>query len=1471
MLPAPGARLLKFVGDRIRFELRNGDGHSHPAHCQARMRTNLGRASVINQEILEAQTRKRPFGGASWHDLPMHRDGEVWWIELPLTEIGYFSAKCYFLDESGQQFWPDGPDAGVSVHPDGYRTANTIYCAFTRMFGESRHLRVIAGDPGLETALVLDQQGYAVIPPSGKFRDLARQLPHIIDNLGCRILHLLPVNPTPTTFARFGRFGSPYASLNLTAIDPALVEFDQRTTGVEQFMELAHAVHANGARLFLDIVINHTGWGSTLQENHPEWFKRKPDGSFASPGAWGTVWEDLVELEHGHVALWETVAESLLTWCRRGVDGFRCDAGYQVPLPAWQFIIARVRQEFPQALFLLEGLGGAWELTENLITTGGMQWAYSELFQNYSPLQISGYLDHSLAQSARTGVLVNYSETHDNERLARLGRNWSLLRNRLCALTATNGAYGFTCGVEWLAPERVNVHSCRGLAWGNPDNLVPELGRLNRLLADHPCFFDGAIIQRLSAPESPVYALKRTSAEGLDLVVVLVNTDLENPQALTLPDAMVRELGRLEFELLGQIAPVVKSPTPGELQFQLQPAEVLCLSGHPTPRGLAGELYRMARARAAWAFQALGQLLSVEFIGEVSWRTLARWVDQNPEGFLGAVSELAAQAARGRHGTKHVLAHPHAPQGYLPVVTWTMEDARRITLVPPGHWLLLRDGRAFRAVLKAEQGTASQHVESIPAAGGHLACFKPATTPGDAALTLERFDISNEHVRGTLRFLNHSPSFDSNLPGQLSLDNLHSLREIATAAKEVKRIRLPGEENWQPLVLLTNGIGGMARLGVDFGSVKSKYDCLLGANLNARVPVDRHIFAKRARAWVNADGFITPLDLRNLASFQPGPPATWYFVANAGDGRTVEIQIIASMLEDLNTVILHFDRPTESIAKSRPLPPQCEVRLTIRVDIEDRGFHWETRRNPGADYHFASNTRQLSDGQGFSFTPGGDRQLRAYITRGIYHPQPEWCENLPHSNEQSRGQTGAGDAYSPGWFELPLALGAGGSIVVSAEAVLPSPEEIHQSRFPSDSTIVERSPEANLFPHADIFGWQLLRAARSYVVRRGAGVTIIAGYPWFLDWGRDSLICARGLLAAGMIHVVKQLLVVFGRFVQEGTLPNTIHGDDASNRDTSDAPLWYGLVCEELAAVEGAGFYATPVGDNGSTIEEVLLNIAEHYRDGTPNGIRMDPESGLVWSPSHFTWMDTNYPAGTPREGYPVEIQALWVRLLLQLSRIRPAVEKGRWSQLAAVAQASLHRYFWLEELGYVADLLIAGTGKPASEGVVDDALRSNGLIAISLGLFKGVQARRSVLAAARHLVVPGGLRSLAPLPVSLPRPIHGASGGLLNDPVNPYWGRYEGDEDTRRKPAYHNGTAWGWTFPIFCEALCLAWEGDVHARAAARAYLGSLDQVMMSGCIGQLPEIMDGDAPHTPRGCDAQAWSVTEALRVWKWLNTPA
>ncbi len=257
------------------FLARPRAGRPQPKTGPRRLRTNLGRAAARRREIISAHAVGAMPAGASWRDVPMQKTADGWQIELPLAEAGYFKAKAYLLDEKNWQHWPDGSDVGISVHPNFARTANTIYCAFTRLFGATKNLASTA-DEKLEAQLKsLEAQGYATLPPSGKFRDLTNQLPHIVNQLGCRIIHLLPVHPTPTTYARFGRFGSPYAALDLTAVDPALVEFDKRTTGIDQFCELTYAAHSLGARVFIDIVINHTGWGSTLQENHPRIFPEK--------------------------------------------------------------------------------------------------------------------------------------------------------------------------------------------------------------------------------------------------------------------------------------------------------------------------------------------------------------------------------------------------------------------------------------------------------------------------------------------------------------------------------------------------------------------------------------------------------------------------------------------------------------------------------------------------------------------------------------------------------------------------------------------------------------------------------------------------------------------------------------------------------------------------------------------------------------------------------------------------------------------------------------------------------------------------------------------------------------------------------------------------------------------------------------------------------------------------------------------
>ena len=261
-------------------------------------------------------------------------------------------------------------------------------------------------------------------------------------------------------------------------------DFDTKATPMEQFGELVDQVHARGGRIFMDIPVNHTGWASKLQMEHPDYFVRQPDGTFVSPGAWGVTWSDLCKLNYREPKVHRLMAKVFLFWCRRRVDGFRCDAGYMLPAEAWEYIVPKVRSEYPDTVFLLEGLGGPLKVQEDLLGRAGLNWGYSELFQNYTRDEITRYFPYVDRCSQTCGTLVNFAETHDNARLAASGKTYAKLRFMVAAMLSEDGALGFANGAEFYATEKIDVHGNAALNWGAEPNLVELIRKLNTLLAD---------------------------------------------------------------------------------------------------------------------------------------------------------------------------------------------------------------------------------------------------------------------------------------------------------------------------------------------------------------------------------------------------------------------------------------------------------------------------------------------------------------------------------------------------------------------------------------------------------------------------------------------------------------------------------------------------------------------------------------------------------------------------------------------------------------------------------------------------------------------------------------------------------------------------------------------------------------------------------------------------------------------------
>ncbi|MCQ2402959.1 MAG: glycogen debranching enzyme N-terminal domain-containing protein [Lentisphaeria bacterium] len=1413
--PASAVHTVRHVGDSLRITLTL----SSPRQGKAYIRTNLGNAEIQRQEIIyKVENGVEPLG-RDWRDIPMRRlSGTAFEIRLPLTEVGIFEYKCFFVGAlEGKPGWPRGEDAEIKVITALGVAGNTIYNAFVRQFGRN----LSGGEVSEEVrkaADLLDQENYTVIPPSGTFRAVKSKLDFIIGEMGFRILQFLPVHPTPTVFARMGRYGSPFAPLDFFNVDASMAEFDQRTTPLEQFLELVDQIHGRGALVFLDLPIDHTGWASVMQAHNPEWFARTADGAFESPGAWGVVWADLCKLDFSNMGLWRFFAEVFLHWCRNGVDGFRCDAGYMIPASVWKYIIAKVRQQFPDTIFFLEGLGGGQEATTRLLGDADLDWAYSELFQNYSSHDISRYLEFATGYSAAYGALVNFAETHDNDRLAAKSPAWARLRVALAALFAPEGCFGIANGVEWLAKEKIDVHEARSLNWGAAENMIGLLAQLNKLLKAHPAFRAGAQVRVPYGAGGDAVGILRVPADMADYAILVVANPSCDAPAHFHWHFQEFDAGSRPVDLLTG-RPLVVGLEQCLYRVQLNPGQVVCLV-KPGKQRLPRTPYDAVEHQQLRAI-ALKLYVSVKGngdLGELDVGNAAKELFQSPREYLRKL--LGAET-------------------YFPVVEWNPDtDCHRQTMIPEGHYLLIVQSRPFKAGI-AVNGVFQQRFHSVPCADGHyFVFFRPLSRvirESAAQLYFCGYDEEKQSHRQRAELL------------------LLPYRPRTTLLRRISRRELTRNH----CALATTSLGGYGLVRGAWGTLDSQYDALLAANQNPDYPVDRTVVLPRVRAWLVHNDFAQEITLNCQVNFAVTEKnsASWRFIVPTGVGGNVYLGVRYELDRDQNRCRLIFSRcpVPEEVIERMPVDVAAPVTLILRPDVDDCCNHNPTLAYQGAERDFPR--RIVSRKDGFDFALSSGNRLETRISEGAFLPGGEWTYSYQHRLEGERGLRANRDLYCPGHFRSQLAENS--AVVLEAAVLAPGEDPLETPSAPARIEAFQNCADISLKN-------ALEEALDAFVVQRKPWKTIVAGYPWFLDWGRDTLICLRGLIAAGRLEDALATIVQFASFEEKGTLPNMIAGVNVSNRDTVDAPLWlFTVVDEYLQASRAKPEEVLKTRCGKRTLLDVLKSIVSHYQSGTPNGICVDKESQLVYSPAHFTWMDTNYPAGTPREGYPVEIQALWYRALDLLAR---NTSDKTYGESAEIVRQSVAKYFVSKSTVGLSDCLHAERGVPAAKAVADDACRPNQLFALTMpGLITDRGLREMVLNACSHLLVPGGIRTLAEQRVDYPLPVY-HDGHLLNNPAYPYWGEYAGDEDTRRKPAYHNGTAWPWAMPSYCEAL-LQTYGE-SARSAARAIFGTVASTMRRGCLGQLPEIMDGNVPHTPKGCCAQAWSVTEAYRLLRLLE---
>jgi predicted glycogen debranching enzyme len=567
---------------------------------------------------------------------------------------------------------------------------------------------------------------------------------------------------------------------------------------------------------------------------------------------------------------------------------------------------------------------------------------------------------------------------------------------------------------------------------------------------------------------------------------------------------------------------------------------------------------------------------------------------------------------------------------------------------------------------------------------------------------------------------------------------------------------------------------------------------------------------------------------RHIERFALEPWPTWTF--HLPDGTRVVQEIL--MRAGAPQVFVSWRLVTSPRAPG-PAPKLAGAKLTVRPFLAGRDFHALMHENPAFSFD------PTMEGGHFRYRPYAGGPTIVVSASGAYRHEPLWYRAFLYEEEQRRGLDCVEDLGAPGAWTFELGDGEA-ALVFSCERTARDPETVPARDAVEGARAAERARRG-------LLGGPLDRAADQYVVARRGGRTIIAGYPWFGDWGRDTFIAIRGLcLATGRFAEALEILTAWAGVVSEGMLPNFFpDGAAAPAYNAVDASLWYVVaVGEALAAARDVGFAV------GSAARRTLVDAVEAilagYAGGTRFGIRATDDGLLAAGVAgqQLTWMDARVAGRevTPRIGKPVEVQALWLNALATAASFG-TVTGARWGELLARGRASFEPRFWDEARGHLYDVVDVDH----VAGRVDATFRPNQILAVGglpLPLLTGARARRVVDAVEVHLLTPLGLRSLAP----------GEPG---------YRPHYAGGVDAR-DGAYHEGTVWPWLMGPFVEAFVRVAGAGPDVRAAARArFLAPLRAHLDEAGLGHVSEVADAEPPYTPGGCPFQAWSLGELLRL--------